>query len=199
MAPGRQNTGMTQGEITPYSATARWLHWLIAAMIIGQLAGGVIMHKLGFSDLKVNLYQLHKSFGLVILALSLFRLVWRLTHRPPPLPEGMKPWERRVAGLTHQLFYVLMIGVPLVGWAMVSADPASASFPLRLFFVVPMFELPLPTSQALADLLEETHEILAKLTIGLLVLHVGAALKHQFVDHDNIFARILPGRRDPKS
>ncbi|MEE4212173.1 MAG: cytochrome b [Parvularcula sp.] len=175
---------------TSYTSVAKALHWLIAIMIIVQIPAGIIMHKMDPSQTKFLFYQLHKSFGLVILALALFRLYWRLTHKAPPLPDSMATWEKVAARITHVLFYVAIIGIPLVGWLMVSAS--TTGIPTKLFFVIPVPHLPVPQSKELADAFAETHEYMAFATIGLFVLHVAAALKHHYKDHDGVLQRMLP-------
>lgn len=178
---------MTQAE--RYTQVAKALHWLIALLIISEIAGGLIMTSLPFSDTKFTIYQFHKSFGLTILTLSLFRLYWRLTHRPPA-PVRMPPWQERLAKVTHVAFYALMIGIPLAGWLMVSAS--TTGIPTKLFFVIPVPHLPVPVSEGSEHFFEEVHEILAKAAIGLIVLHIAAALKHQFKDRDRTLVRMLP-------
>jgi cytochrome b561 len=105
-----------------YSAIAIVLHWSIAFAILLNLPLGLWMHEQaehgGASEGLFDIYQLHKSIGLTVLALSLVRLAWRLMHPPPPFAEGVAPWERFIAKTTHWAFYVLMIGVPLSGWIM---------------------------------------------------------------------------------
>src|SRR3979409_1297839 len=101
-----------------YGAVAVTLHWLIAAAIIFMLGLGLYMSDLPLNDsTKFPLYQLHKSIGLTILTISVLRLGWRAFNRPPPLPEQMPGWERLAAHASHALFYILMICVPLAGWA----------------------------------------------------------------------------------
>lgn len=169
-----------------YTRVARALHWIIAALIVAQLVGGFVMHKLPNSaSFKVEAYQMHKSFGLIVLALSLARLAWRLTHRPPPLPAGMAAWEVWLARLTHIAFYGLMIGVPLAGWLMISASPYPSSF---LF----LFDIPKLPVIGDAAFWAETHEVMAKLTAGLLVLHVAGALKHRYKDGHDVIGRMWP-------
>lgn len=147
------------------------------------------MHLMDPSSLKFELYQYHKSFGIMILLLSVLRLVWRLTHKPPALPKHMKPWERRMAGVSHKAFYVLMIGIPLSGWAMVSAS--TFGIKTRLFKLVTWPHIPgVPQSEALEAQLKDAHEILAGLVFLLLILHIGAALKHHFKDKDDILSRM---------
>lgn len=140
---------------------------------------------------RFTVFQWHKSFGIVVLLLSFLRLVWRLTHKPPALPAGMKTWEIWAAKLTHIGFYVLMIGVPLLGWAMVSASPLPIEN--KLFFLIPLPDLPgVTASKDATERLKDFHELGAKLILVLFVLHVGAALKHHFIAKDGILARMIP-------
>jgi len=144
--------------VTRYSKVAIALHWLIALLIIGQLAGGKIMMAMDGSPLKFELFQLHKSFGIVILLLSLLRLGWRLTHKAPPLPNTMPPHEKLAAKISHIGFYGLMIGIPLAGWAMVSAAPIRIT--TKLFDVVKWPDMPLiERSETMEKVFAQTHEI----------------------------------------
>ena len=175
-----------------YSKVAIWLHWLIALLIIGQLLGGKIMTWMGPTSLKFELYQYHKSFGIMILLLSVVRLIWRLRHKPPALPAGMKVWERRAASLSHKAFYVLMIGIPLSGWAMVSAS--TLNIKTQLFKTIPWPHIPgIPQSESLGMSLKTAHEYLAILVFLLLIMHIGAALKHHFKQKDDVLTRMIPG------
>ena len=108
-----------------YTRVAIILHWIIAILIIGNFIGGKIMHEMEVGTAKFELYQIHKSFGILILLFSVLRLIWRVMHRPPGLPQGMKRWEQIAAKATHHLFYALMIGVPVAGWMMASASPTN--------------------------------------------------------------------------
>jgi len=188
-----------------YTSVAIVLHWAIAAAIVGNFALGLWMHE-AIDEAQnrariIDAYQLHKSIGLSILILSLFRLAWRLLHRPPPFPAGMPRWQKTVASTTHWLFYALMIAIPLSGWLYVSTqwrDGAPLNVPTLWFglFEIPhlfgLDEAGLETRQTLAALTGESHEILAFGTMALLVLHVGAALKHHFVNRDETLERMLP-------
>ena len=175
---------------TGYSRVAIILHWLMALMIISLIAVGNYMHDLEGGN-KFQLYQLHKSFGITVLILSFLRLFWRLGHKPPALPADMKNWEIWASKLTHWGFYVLMIGTPLMGWVMVSASPFN--IPTELFGVVPWPDFPgISRGEKLADLFGEVHEIMAKLIVLLVVLHVGAALKHHFIGKDDVLTRMIP-------
>ena len=182
-----------------YSSVAIALHWLIALSILFQIMLGWRMDDDSKSASVYLVYQLHKSVGITILLLSLARLVWRLTHPAPPLPAHLKPWERLLANLTHIGFYAIMIGLPVTGWIMVSAS--RTNIPTLLFGVVPWPHLPGIPELAAApkhvwhQIGELGHGLLAKLTYGLLILHVGGALKHQVIDRDSTLSRMLPGVR----
>ena len=189
-----------------YTSVAVALHWLIALLIVGMIIAGLWMTK-AIDDpksqvLAFKVFQLHKSFGLTILVLSLFRLAWRLMHKVPPLPE-MPGWEKIAARGSHILFYVIMIGMPLTGWLYVSSgwSPEQGhafNVPTIFFgmFQVPhipgLIELPDPQRAAIANLFMESHEKLAWFTIALLTLHIAAALKHHFADKDDVLTRMLP-------
>lgn len=174
-----------------YNKVAVFLHWTIALLIIGMIAVGLTM---GGYPIKYKFlaYNLHKSFGITILVLSIFRLYWRLTHRAPALPDHMPLWERLAANASHYAFYFLIIAMPLSGWIMVSAD---AKFPTVFFslFEVPQFPLPAAyDTSATHEQFEWLHYWLAMGTLGLLALHMGAALKHHFINHDAVLRRMLP-------
>ncbi len=143
---------------------------------------------------KFDLYQLHKSFGLSIFALALIRLGWRLGNRPPPLPNAMPAWQKIGARMTHWGFYALMVLTPLVGWAMVSVSPLD--IPTKLFGIVPIPHLPflsdIGDQSAAEDVLQEVHELLAKAILALLALHIAAALKHSFVNKDDVMHSMTP-------
>ncbi|MEX6634254.1 cytochrome b/b6 domain-containing protein [Hyphococcus lacteus] len=183
-----------------YSAVAVALHWAIAVLILGQIAGGLFMHNLPNSSvIKFDLYQLHKSFGLSILALTFFRLAWRLSHRAPTLPSKMPQWEKLVARATHWAFYGLMLLTPLAGWAMVSVSPTD--IPTKFFGIIPVPHLPffggVVDRESAEHLWAEVHEYLAFTILFLLVLHVGAALKHHFFNKDDVLRSMLPSNAKP--
>jgi len=200
-----------QNSTASYTAVAITLHWVIAAAILGNLGLGLWMHEAIHEDdsreLAIEAYQLHKSMGLCILVLSLLRLAWRYLFPPPPLPAHMPTSARALASLTHWAFYVLMIGIPLSGWLYVSAQwrgDAPLNVPTLWFglFEVPHLfavnEAAGAFRQQLAAATAETHEVLAFSLLGLLVLHVVAALRHQFVKQDGVLARMLPWLQSPE-
>lgn len=178
-----------------YNAIAKILHWLMAITIIALIIAGKVMTDLSSSDpMKFQLYQLHKSAGLTILLLTLTRIGWRLLYTPPALPASMPAWERYAAGSTHLAFYLLMLAIPLSGWVMTSTS--SSGVPTLWFNIFEVPALPgLTGSEEMEDIhdaAEETHEFLANMTILLLLLHIGAALKHHFWNRDDVLKRMLP-------
>ena len=185
-----------------YGAVAMSLHWLIAAMIVFMLGLGLFMTSLDETDERTfPLFQLHKSIGLTILILSLVRLAWRLTNPIPALPPGMGASERFAARGVHVLFYVLMIAIPLMGWATVSSAPLAVPtmwFGLFEWPHIPFLaDLPRAEKRMVEAPLATAHAVLALSMLGLVVLHAAAALKHQFRDKDDVLKRMLPWTKLP--
>ncbi len=170
-----------------YTGVAIALHWLLALMLIASFSVGLYMAELPFSPQRLKLYNWHKWAGVTILTLSFVRLFWRLTHRPPAdLP--MPAWQARAAHVTHGLLYALFFAVPLVGWAYSSA----AGFPIVWFGVLPLPDF-VPVDKALAEAIKPWHEYLAWAMASLVLLHIGGALKHQFINRDGLLRRMKPG------
>jgi cytochrome b561 len=182
------NTTATSSTPQRYTGVAMGFHWLLALMIIISFSVGWYMSDLSMSPTRLKLFNWHKWAGITILALSALRLVWRLTHRPPSDVPGPR-WQQRMAHLTHWALYALFFLVPLAGWAYSSA----AGFPVVWFGVLPLPDFVSP-DKALAEVMKERHQVLAW-TLGVLVLlHIGAALKHHFFDRDGLIHRMRPGR-----
>jgi cytochrome b561 len=183
---------------TRYNGVAIAIHWLTAVAIVTQFALGWTMISLRPpSYLHFTLHQWHKSIGITILALSVLRLLWRLLHRQPPLPATMPTWEKRVAKLSHVTLYVLLIALPISGWAVVSASPLN--IPTLLYGVLPLPHLPvladLPDEREAQDSLKALHEIGGWILALLLAGHVTAALRHHFLLRDDVLVRMLPRLR----
>lgn len=184
---------MSQPSTSRYSATAMWLHWLLAVAIVSAFGVGLYVEGLPFSPQKLKLINWHKWAGVTILALSALRLLWRLTHRPPALPAkvslGMPGWQVSAYHATHHLMYALFFIVPLAGWAYSSAK----GFPIVWFGVLPLPDL-VGKDEALAQILKGVHALAAFALMGLVALHVAAALKHHLIDRDGLLERMRPGR-----
>jgi cytochrome b561 len=172
-----------------YGKVAMAFHWVIAVLIVLNFLSAWAAQDQPRA-VATQIMGNHKAFGLTILALSVLRIAWRFVHRPPPLSEQLKAWEAAVAKVTHTLFYFLMIAIPLAGWAMVSS--AGGGKPVSVFGRFDVPALPFAHDKATADTFHDVHETLAALMLLLLALHVGAALKHQFVDRDTTLARMVP-------
>ena len=172
---------------TRYTHTAIALHWLIALLIFAALPLGIYMHDLPLSPYKLQLYSYHKWIGVTVFMLAVLRLSWRISHRPPPLPGTMPAWERLAAESVHYLLYALIFIIPVSGWLMSSAK----GFQTVWFGVLPLPDL-VGKDKELGDLLHEVHEALNFALLGLLLAHAGAALKHHFIQHDDILVRMLP-------
>lgn len=180
-----------------YNAVAMSLHWLIAALIVTNILIAWYFNTLN-GPTKIPPLQLHKSIGITVLILSAARLAWRFISPPPPLPASVTGWQRAAAHVTYVLFYVIMLGLPLSGWAMVSASALIRVYPITLYGLIPW-----PTIEPLAQLPHDqmksvhkafllTHGLLGKLTYGLIVLHVAAALRHLILLRDGVVARMVP-------
>ncbi len=184
---------------TRYSLVAIILHWTIALCVIGLLIAGFVMtrysEQLGLA-LTFQVYQLHKSFGILVFVLTILRLIWRLTHPAPPLPDNMAGWETLLAKLSHYGFYILLFVIPLTGWAVVSA--ASFKVPTMIFGVLHLPHIPYFVNHAdpkgIESLTQTAHFALGVAMATLLVLHVAGVLKHHLILKDDVLKRMLPGR-----
>jgi cytochrome b561 len=181
------------------NTTVRWgsfaqlLHWLIVALLIAQVILAYSADDLPLGMKKLALLARHKSVGITILGLAAARLLWRWANPTPLLPTTLKPYERRLAHLTHFALYVLLFAMPITGWLMSSAR----GFPVSWFGLVQLPDL-VPKSRAWFDVMVQTHHALSFALYAVVLLHVAAALKHHFVLQDDVLRRMLPFTdRDP--
>lgn len=176
-----------------YTTVAIALHWLLGLSLVAMFGLGVYMADLPFSPWRLKLYNWHKWAGITFLALSVLRLVWRISHRPPALPaaisQAMPAWQNLAHHATHHLLYALFFVVPLLGWAYSSA----AGFPIVWFGQITLPDL-VTADKALAELIKPLHELSAIALMALAALHIAAALKHQWIDRDGLLERMLPSR-----
>ena len=173
-----------------YSGVAIGLHWLIGLMILISFSVGLYMVDLSLSPFKLRLYSWHKWAGVTIFMLVLIRCLWRITHAAPMLPADMPRWQRIAADASHFALYALMIAIPLSGWLMSSAK----GFQTVYFGVLPIPDL-LQKNKELGETLALVHQSLNFTMIGIVILHAAAALKHHFIDKDDILRRMLPARK----
>lgn len=164
------------------------LHWLTVLLIVAMAVLGLSMTELPTSMTKLRLYALHKSLGLSVLALTALRLGWRLYAGAPAAIAGTPRWQLRAAHLSHALLYLLLLAIPLSGWAYNSA----ANFALQWFG---LFNLPklVPADPGLKIVLREVHEALFWTLAAIVLVHAGAALWHHYRQRDLTLARMLPG------
>lgn len=170
-----------------YTKTAKSIHWLMAMMIFGLVALGFYMQALPFSPEKLKYYSWHKWAGVTVFLLAFIRVMWRAKNTPPALPETMPRLMQIAAHAGHHSLYLLMFLIPLSGWLMSSAK----GFQTVWFGVLPIPDL-MPKDKMMGDLLQVVHVWANYLLIALLVGHVGAALKHHFIDKDDVLTRMLP-------
>ncbi len=179
---------MEARQISKYSKGAIALHWIIGGLIVtnfvlAQLAEGVP------ESARAPYMVPHLSIGISILALSVLRLLWRLGHKPPPLPVSLKAWESTLSHSIHWLFYCLMIAIPVTGWLMVAAHPKA---PPVNFFGLGELAIPVPKNEELSGIGHLGHAILTKVMFFAILLHVIGALKHQFKDRIPLIQRMWP-------
>ena len=180
---GRIVTGLG-ARAERYDQIARALHWVMAALLIGNLAGGLLHDAL---EDTINLMPLHKSIGLTVLALTLVRIGWRFGWQAPPYPPAMPPWQIAAARGVQAVFYGLMLAMPLSGWVMASAG----KYPLNWFGLVDVPKFAVAKQSALYLASRQGHEVLGWLFVGLIALHVAAALRHHVILKDRVLERML--------
>lgn len=171
-----------------YSRGAVILHWLIAVLIALNFVAAFVAEDMPDAQ-AAQVMGNHKAIGITVLLLTVLRVIWRLTHRPPPLADTLAAWEVALSRVTHGLLYLLMLAIPLSGWLMHSAW--SGGKPVSLFGLIGWPGYPFAANKDLAHTFGEGHEVMAFAMLGLLVLHVAGALKHRLIDKDgNALARM---------
>lgn len=163
-------------------------HWLMAVLMIGLLAVGLYMVNLPISLEKLKLYGWHKEYGFLVLALAICRMLWRLVNITPVL---LLPWwELLAARMMHLAFYGFMLVMPLSGWLITSA----AGLPVSFFGLFTLPDIIAP-NEDLRILFQWVHQWLGYALIAAIIVHVSAALKHHFINKDNILRRMISWKR----
>jgi cytochrome b561 len=182
--------------IQRYSRPAVYLHWIIAALMIANLALAHLTEAFGEESIR-TVIDTHKSIGLTVLGLAIMRIIWRLTHKPPLLSSHYKAWEKRASHVVHWALYFLILALPITGWMHDSAWEAAPEIPLNWFglFELPrigwIMEMEPAAKKAFHGVMGERHELLGWILIALVLLHIGAALKHQFIDGEKELQRMM--------
>jgi cytochrome b561 len=171
---------------TQYGIVTKSLHWLMALIIISMLCVGLYMAGLPISEQKLQLYGIHKEFGILVLMLVMFRITWRIGNIVPLLPASIPTWQKFAAHGVHWMLYGFMFALPITGWLMTSA----AGLPPSFFGLFTLPSLISPNS-ALLNLFVDIHTWLAYGLIATFGAHVGAALKHHFINKDDVLRRML--------
>lgn len=180
---------VTAAAAPRYAAVQIWLHWLTALCIVGLIPAGLTMTRIGSGTLTNALYELHKSFGLIVVGLVIARLLARAAYGAPehaPMPG----WQILAARISHVALYLLIVIVPLSGWAATSACCA----PVNLFWSVEM-TLPIARGFDVARPIFVVHNYAAYLLTFVVLVHAGAALHHHYARGDDTLARMTGGRR----
>jgi cytochrome b561 len=173
-----------------YSTLQIAIHWITVVIILGMIPVGITMTRLGPGPTTNLLYELHKSFGLIVIGLAVIRIAVRLTKGAPPIVATIPAWQRIAARGSHLALYALLVLVPLVGWIATS----TCCPPVNLFWTIPV-TLPFEGGMDASKPIFLVHRILAISLAGLLLLHAGAALHHHYVIKDDTLRKMLPGGR----
>jgi len=175
--------------VAGYGPTAKFLHWLIVALLVLQyiVAWSMEGDEADIAGVINPMHDLHASLGITIFALALLRLIWRQTHPVSDYPE-LPQWQHFAARITHALLYLLIVAMPIFG--MIALTGETASF--ELYGILPLQLPALPKS--LIEFSEEAHEVLGTVLLGVIAVHVVAALYHFAIKGDAIMQRMLPGR-----
>jgi cytochrome b561 len=174
-----------------YTTTAIRLHWLLALLLIAQVAFGYYLGEVPRGTPARTIYvNMHKTTGLIFGLLILYRLYWRLTHRAPPLPDRVPALQQKIAGLTHVGLYLCMLVLPISGYVASNYS----KFGVKLFnsWTLPPWG---PDDKAIYGLLNTTHKTAAIVFVVLVVVHVLGAVKHLLARDTDLLRRMLPGLR----
>ena len=173
-----------------YSPLSKWIHWITALCVLAIIPGGILMTHMEEGPLQDRIFDLHRSFGVVVFALAVIRVAARKTFGTPAPHESLTPFERRASVAVHHSLLALIFVMPLLGWLMTSAYRVDVS-------VFGLFTLPhlMPKSEPIYDALSAAHGWLGYLMAALILSHIGGAIMHTFIKRDGVLQRMLPGAR----
>lgn len=178
---------MIKNTSDSYGSIAKSFHWIVGLMMIGLIIAGLIMTRMEAGALKWDIYGLHKATGILVLALVFMRAIWRARNVQPDSHPNHQKWEKHLAHSAHIGLYIMMIGMPLTGWAMSSAGGHPISL-YGLFTVPPLLD----KTPDLAKIFNLVHEYMGYAMIAIILLHIAGALKHHVIDKDSTLRRMLP-------
>ncbi len=173
--------------VTRYSTGSKFFHWLIAIIVIAMLSGSFFLDDLP-KDYQGFAFMMHKSFGLTVLFLMILRFLWILYQGKPNLPDTVPHWQRFLAHFVQYFLYLGIISMAMCGWVM-----SVAATRAPVYFGLFKLSLPIEPNKGLAKLALQGHKTIAWILIGLVILHILGAVKHHFIDKDNVLKRMLPG------
>jgi cytochrome b561 len=170
-----------------YAPLSKALHWITAVIVLGLIPAGIVMTNIGPGALQNSLFDWHRSFGVLVFTLAIVRLATRIAHGAPPAHAGLTRFERAASAATHHTMYLLLIAMPIIGWLMTSAYRVDVS-------VFGLFTLPhlQPQSDEAFALYQRLHFFGGLLMALLVAMHIGAVIKHTFLDKDTVLWRMLP-------
>lgn len=169
-----------------YGSISKFFHWTIFLLVLVMIVFGFLLGDIP-KEWKGLAYNTHKLIGLTILLLMLLRTYWALRNPKPKLPNSVPLWQVAFARLNHFLLYLALLAMPIAGWIMsTAADKAPKLFGYTL-------ALPINPNETLSETAGYAHQILAYTIIALASIHILAALKHHFINKDNVLKRMLPG------
>ena len=181
---------MIDNTANQFGSVAKFFHWFMASLFIAMFAVAYTMMAASPSSTKGLLYGLHKSTGVLLFALVILRLTWRLVQPQPLLPRTMPIWQKIAAQLNFVVLYVLMFGMPLTGLTMSLRGDHPVSF--YGLFTIPAFS----PSKSMSTFCWQAHALLSYIMIGVVALHILAALYHHFIRRDKVLLSMLPGHRN---
>lgn len=170
-----------------YSHLSIALHWLVALIIVITMPLAWVMTDLPTSPQKLQFYTWHKWLGVTVFLLTVLRVLWRMFKPAPPLSAAIPVWQRHMAAASHVALYLLLFAIPLSGWVMSSA----AGFPVVYLSIWQLPDL-VGKDKALLETMKNVHGTLADGLLAVLALHTLAALKHHYIDRDDVLVRMLP-------
>lgn len=181
------------GPSSGYGTVARLFHWVIVLMVAVQIPAGIAMTSEPLAGVADPLFILHKGMGSILLVLVVGRVLWRVTHPPPPFPDFMPSLEQRIAGSTHTVLYITLLVMVVSGYVRTIGE----GFPIELLDALEIPPL-IPLVPRVARFMLVVHQFAVIALVGLIAVHISAVLRHQLIDRNPVLARMWPPFGDGK-